>query len=43
MQRKPSAEAIINVDFDKTGQLQIIYSAFVKYVREKREYHEAEH
>ena len=24
---------IINVDFDATGQLLIIYSAFVKYMR----------
>jgi len=24
---------IINVDFDATGQLMIIYSAFVKYLR----------
>ena len=24
---------IINVDFDATGQLLIIYSAFVKYLR----------
>jgi len=24
---------IINVDFDTTGQLRIIYSAFVKYLR----------
>jgi len=26
---------IINADFDATGQLLIIYSAFVKYLREK--------
>jgi len=25
---------IINVDFDETGQLLIIYCAFVKYLRE---------
>jgi len=25
--------AIIGVDFDETGQLLIIYSAFVKYLR----------
>ena len=31
MQRK--LLGIINVDFDATGQLLIIYSAFVKYVR----------
>jgi hypothetical protein len=27
--------AIIGVDFDATGQLLIIYSAFVKYLRKK--------
>ena len=32
---------IINVDFDATGQLLIIYSAFVKYLRKKWEYNEA--
>jgi hypothetical protein len=26
---------IINVDFDATGQILIIYSAFVKYLRKK--------
>jgi len=26
---------IINVDFDATGQLLIIYSAFVKYFRKR--------
>jgi len=31
MQRK--LLGIINVDFDATGQLLIIYSAFVKYLR----------
>jgi len=31
MQRK--LLGIINVDFDTTGQLLIIYSAFVKYLR----------
>ena len=34
---------IINVDFDAAGQLLIIYSAFVKYLRKKWEYNEAEH
>jgi hypothetical protein len=34
---------IINVDFDETGQLLIIYSAFVKYLRKKWEYNEAVH
>jgi len=29
MQRK--SQGIINVDFDATGQLLIMYSAFVKY------------
>jgi len=33
----------INVDFDATGQLRIIYSAFVKYFRKKWEYNEAVH
>jgi hypothetical protein len=33
MQRK--LLGIINVDFDATGQLQIIYSAFVKFMRKK--------
>jgi len=31
------------VDFDAAGQLPIIYSAFVKYLRKKREYSEAVH
>jgi hypothetical protein len=31
MQRK--LLGIINVDFDATGQLVIIYSAFIKYLR----------
>jgi len=29
--------------FDATGQLLIIYSAFVKYLRKKWEYYEEEH
>jgi len=33
MQRK--VLGIINVDFDTTGQLLIIYYAFVKYMRKK--------
>jgi len=39
MQRK--LLGIINVDFDETGQLLIIYSAFVTYLRKKWEYNEA--
>jgi len=31
------------VDFDATGQLLIIYSAFIKYLKEKQEYNEAVH
>jgi len=27
---------IINVDFNTTGQLMIIYSAFVKYLKKKK-------
>ena len=34
---------IINVDFDATGQLLIIYCAFVRYLKKKREYREAVH
>jgi len=34
---------IVNVDFDATGQLLIIYSTFVKYLRKKLEYNEAVH
>jgi len=34
---------IINVDCDTAGQLLIIYSAFVKYLRKKWEYNEAVH
>jgi len=34
---------IMNVDFDVTGQLLIIYSVFVKYCRKKRECNEAVH
>ena len=43
MQRK--SLGIINVDFDATGQLLIIYSysAFVKYSRKKWEYNETVH
>jgi len=41
MQRK--LLGIINVDFDATGQLLIIYSAFIKYSRKKWEYNEAVH
>jgi uncharacterized protein Yka (UPF0111/DUF47 family) len=39
MQRK--LLGIINVDFDATCRLLIIYSAFVKYLRKKWEYNEA--
>ena len=31
---------IINVDFDATGQLLIIYSAFVKYLRKNEAVHQ---
>ena len=31
------------MDFNATGQLLIIYSAFAKYLRKKWEYSEAEH
>jgi len=41
MQRK--LLGIINVDFDATGQLPIIYSAFVKYLRRNWKYNEAGH
>ena len=41
MQRK--LLVIINVDFDATGQLLIIYSAFVKYLRRNWKYNEAGH
>ena len=34
---------IIKVDFDTTGQLLIIYFAFVKYLRKKWQYNEAVH
>ena len=38
----PHAEEI-TVNFDATGQLPIIYSAFVKILEQKWEYNEAEH
>jgi len=41
MQRK--LLGIINVDFDATGQLLVIYSAFVKYLRKKWKCGEAVH
>jgi len=41
MQRK--IYGIISVDFDTRGQLLIIYSAFIKHLRKKREYNEAMH
>jgi len=41
MQRK--FLVIISVDFDATGQLLIVYSAFVKYLKKKWEYNEAMH
>jgi len=31
------------VDFDATGQLLIVYSAFVKYFRKKWDYNKAMH
>jgi hypothetical protein len=34
---------IINVDFEATAQLLVIYSAFVKYLRKKWEYSGAVH
>ena len=34
---------IISVDFEATGHLMIIYSAFVMYLRKKREYNVAVH
>ena len=34
---------IINMDFDATGQLLIIYSAFIKCLKQKWEYNEAVH
>ena len=41
MRRKLSG--IINVAFDATGRLLIIYSAFAKYLRKKSEYNEEVH
>jgi hypothetical protein len=41
MQRK--LWGIINVDSDAIGQLLIIYSEFVKYLRKKMEHNEAVH
>ena len=41
MQRK--LLGIINVDFDATGQLLTIYSAFIKYWRGEWEHNEAVH
>jgi len=41
MQRK--LLGFINVDFDATDQLLIIYSAFVRYLRKKWEYNKAVH
>jgi len=34
---------IISMDFDATGQIVIIYPAFIKYLRKKQEYNEAVH
>jgi hypothetical protein len=34
---------IISADFDVTGQILIMYSAFVKYMRKKWEYNESVH
>jgi len=34
---------LVNVDFDATGQLLIIHSAFIHYLRKKWEYNEAVH
>jgi hypothetical protein len=41
MQRK--LLGIINVDFNATGQLLIMYSASIKYWRKKWEYNEVVH
>ena len=41
MQRK--SLGTINVDFDVTGQIAIIHSVFVEYLRKKWEYNEAVH
>jgi hypothetical protein len=41
MQRK--LLGFLSVDFDATGHLLIIYSAFVKYFSKKWEYNEAVH
>jgi hypothetical protein len=41
MQRK--SLGIIKVDSEAIGQLLIIYSVFVKYLRKKWEYNEAVH
>jgi hypothetical protein len=41
MQRKLLVS--ISVDLDVTGQLLIIYSSFIKYLREKWDYNEAVH
>jgi len=41
MQRK--LLLIINLDFDATAQLLIIYSAFIKCLKQKWEYNEAVH
>jgi len=41
MQRK--LLGIINVDFDAAGQILIVYSAFIKYLRKKLENNEAVH
>ena len=41
MQRK--LLGIFNVDFDITGELLIIYSAFVKYLKKKWEYNNTVH
>jgi hypothetical protein len=34
---------IINVEFIATGQLLIIYSAFIKYLKKRLEHNEAVH
>jgi len=39
--RRGNYWGIINVDFDATGQLMIIHSTFIKYLKKKWEYNEA--
>ena len=43
LKRQRKLLGIINVDFNTTDPLLIVYSAFVKYLRKKWEYNEAVH